>query len=65
LVCSTFIHGSKARNLSVSYPYLNYQKHFVFLIIAYVFSSIKLEIKAEQILPGSEGGVGGRERGWG
>jgi hypothetical protein len=28
---------------------------------AYVFSSTKLEIKAEQVLPGSEvGGVGGR-----
>jgi hypothetical protein len=31
-------------------------KLFVFLIIAYVFSSTKLEIKAEQVLPGSEGG---------
>jgi hypothetical protein len=26
-----------------SYSYLNYQKRFVFLIIAYVFSSTKLE----------------------
>jgi hypothetical protein len=51
-----------------SYPYLNYQKRFVFLIIAYTFSSTKLEIRAEQILPGSESvverrrghGVGGR-----
>jgi hypothetical protein len=51
-----------------SYPYLNWQKCFVFLIIAYVFSSTKLEKRAEQILPGSEGvvergrmqGVGGR-----
>jgi hypothetical protein len=38
-----------------SYPYLNSQKRFVFLIIAYVFSSTKLEIRAEQILPGSGG----------
>jgi hypothetical protein len=34
------------------------KKLFVFLIIAYVFSSTKLEIKAEQILPGSEEGWG-------
>jgi hypothetical protein len=43
-----------------SYPYLNYQKCFVFLIIAYVFSSTKLEKRAEQIRPAS--GVGGEER---
>jgi hypothetical protein len=34
------------------------QKCYVFLISAYVFSSTKLEKKAEQVLPGSEGGVG-------
>jgi hypothetical protein len=34
-----------------SYPYLSQQKRFFFLIIAYVFSSTKLEIRAEQILP--------------
>jgi hypothetical protein len=39
-----------------SYPYLNYQKCFVFLVIAYVFSSIKLEERAEQVLPRSDGG---------
>jgi hypothetical protein len=44
-----------------SYPYLNYQKCFVFLIIAYVFSSTKLELREEQVLPGSEGGRGERE----
>jgi hypothetical protein len=27
-----------------SYPYFNYQKHFVFLVIAYVFSN-KIEEK--------------------
>jgi hypothetical protein len=31
----------------------------VFLIIAYAYSSTKLEKRAEQVLPGSEG-VGGR-----
>jgi hypothetical protein len=30
------------------------QKRFVFLIIAYVFSSAKLEIRLKQVLPGSE-----------
>jgi hypothetical protein len=44
-----------------SYPYLNWQKRFVFLIIAYTFSSTKLEIRAEQILCGSRGG--GRKQG--
>jgi hypothetical protein len=32
---------------------------------AYVFSSTKLEKRAEQILPGSEGGMAGRMRGQG
>jgi hypothetical protein len=45
-----------------SYPYLNQKKHFVFLIIAYVFSSTKLEKRAEQILPGSGGGGGAGRR---
>jgi hypothetical protein len=44
-----------------SYPYLNYQKHFVFLIIAYAFCSTKLEERAEQVLPGSKGGGEDRE----
>jgi hypothetical protein len=41
-------------------------KNAVFLIIAYIFSSKKLERSAEQVVPGSEGGgreeVGGRGR---
>jgi hypothetical protein len=28
----------------------------------YVFSSTKLEIRAEQVLPGSKGGKGGEDR---
>jgi hypothetical protein len=48
-----------------SYPYLNWQKRFVFLIIAYVFSSTKLEKKAEQALPRSEAGGEGRGGGEG
>jgi hypothetical protein len=38
-----------------SYPYLNKQKRFVPLIIAFVFSPTKLEIRTEEVLPGSEG----------
>jgi hypothetical protein len=44
-----------------SYPYLNQQKCYVFLIIAYVYSSTKLEKRAGQVLPGSEGGGVKRE----
>jgi hypothetical protein len=47
-----------------SSPYLNWQNTYVFLIIAYVYSSTKLEKRAEQVLPGS-GGNEGRGRGWG
>jgi hypothetical protein len=46
-----------------SYPYHNYQKCFIFLFIAYVFSSTKLEISTEQVLPRSKGQ--GWERGHG
>jgi hypothetical protein len=42
----------------------NKQKCYVFPIIAYVFSSIKLEKWAEQVLPGSEG-VAGERWEWG
>jgi hypothetical protein len=47
-----------------SYPYLKLQKHYVFLITAYVFSSTKLEKRKEQVLPGSEGGGGRRGEKW-
>jgi hypothetical protein len=40
-----------------SYPHLNYQKCYVFLIIAYVYSSTKLEKREEQVLPGIKVGV--------
>jgi hypothetical protein len=41
------------------YLYLNWQKRFVALIIAFVFCPTKLEIRAEQILPGNDGEVDG------
>jgi hypothetical protein len=43
-----------------SYPYLKLAK-MLCLIITYVLSSTKLEKRAEQALPGSEGGVGERK----
>jgi hypothetical protein len=45
-----------------SYRYLNMQKRFVFLIIAYIFSSMKLEIRAEKVLPRRKEGERGRKR---
>jgi hypothetical protein len=42
-----------------SCPYLNKQKCYVFLIVAYFYSSMELEKIAEQVLPGRE--RGGRE----
>jgi hypothetical protein len=57
-----------------SYPYLNWQKHYVFLIIAYFYTSTKLEKRAERIClevrgAGGEGrgrghGAGGRSGPW-
>jgi hypothetical protein len=46
------------------YLYLNLQKRYVFLIIAYVFSSTKLEKRAEQVLPRSGRGTGSRGEKW-
>jgi hypothetical protein len=39
-----------------SYLYLKVAKHFVFLIIAYAYSSKKLKKTAEQVLPWKQGG---------
>jgi hypothetical protein len=47
-----------------SYPYLNQQKRFVLIIVS-TLSPIKLEIRAKQFLPGSEGVGVERERGEG
>jgi hypothetical protein len=52
------VHGSNARNLSVQLSLSQLEKRYVFLIIAYAFSSTKLEKRAEQVLPGSEGSGG-------
>jgi hypothetical protein len=47
-----------------SCPYLNWQTVYVFLIIAYFYSSMELEKSTEQVLPGRNGkGMRGWERG--
>jgi hypothetical protein len=43
-----------------SCPHLNYQKCYVFFIIAYFYSSMELEKSTEQVLTGSE--EGGKKR---
>jgi hypothetical protein len=43
-----------------SCPYINWQKCYIFLIIAYFYSSMKLEKSTEQVLPGREGRGGKR-----
>jgi hypothetical protein len=62
LGCDTFVHGSNARNLSVSLSLSPLAKMICLPYYACVFSSTKLEIRAEQVLTGS-GGVGEGE-GW-
>jgi hypothetical protein len=64
LCCNTFVHGNNARNLSVYLSLTQLAKTLCLPYYAYVFSSTKLETRAEQFLPGSEG-VGGRGKGVG
>jgi hypothetical protein len=47
-----------------SYPYLNWQKCYVFLTIVYFYSSTELEKSAEQVLPGKGRGRGERVEAW-
>jgi hypothetical protein len=51
LGCNTFVHGSNVRNLSLG----RLVKTLCLPYYAYVFSSTKLEIRAEQVLLGREG----------
>jgi hypothetical protein len=55
LGCNTFVYGSNARNLSLS----QLVKFLCLPFYVCVLSSTKLEIRAEQVLPGSEGVEGG------
>jgi hypothetical protein len=47
---------AKLRVSLYNYPYVKLAKTLIFLIIAYVYSSTKLEKRAEQVLPGCDGG---------
>jgi hypothetical protein len=63
--CNTCVHESNARNLSVQLSLTQLAKMLCLPCYAYVFSSTKLELRAEQVLPGSEGervgeGTGGK-----
>jgi hypothetical protein len=59
---NTLVHGSNARNLSTQLSLTQLAKTLFLPIYAYVFSSAKLQLRAERVLPGSEGG-GGMRRG--
>jgi hypothetical protein len=54
LGCNTFGHENNARNLPVLLSLIQLAKAVCLSYYAYVFSSTMLEIRAEQILPGSE-----------
>jgi hypothetical protein len=60
LGCNTFVHESNARNLSVQLSLTQLAETLCLPYYAYVFSSTKLEIRAEQVLPGSKGEGGKR-----
>jgi hypothetical protein len=61
--CNTFVHESNVRNLSVWLSLTQLAKTLCLPYYAYVFSSTKLEIRAEQDLPGSKGGRGDKGAG--
>jgi hypothetical protein len=60
LGCNTFVHESNARNLSIYLSLTQLAKTLCLPYYAYVFSSTKLEIRAEEVLPGSKEGEGRR-----
>jgi hypothetical protein len=64
LVYNTFVFGSNARNPSVQISLTQLAKMLCLSYYAYVSSSTKLEIRAEQVLPGTER-LRGREGGGG
>jgi hypothetical protein len=59
LDCNILVHGSNARNLSVLLSLTQLAKMLCLSYYAYVVSSTKLEIRAEQIVPGNKVGLGG------
>jgi hypothetical protein len=63
LGCNTCVHESNARNISVKLSLTQLAKTLCLPYYAYVFSSTKLVIRAEQDLHGSEGSEGGKRVG--
>jgi hypothetical protein len=55
---NTCVHKSSARNISVQLSLTQLAKTLFLPYYAYIFSTTKLEIRAEQVLPGSEWGRG-------
>jgi hypothetical protein len=55
---NTWVHESNSRNLSVKLSLTQLAKMLCLLYYAYVISSTKLVIRAEQDLPGTDGGGG-------
>jgi hypothetical protein len=55
---NTFVHESNARNFSVYLSLTELAKTFCLPYYAYMFSSTRLDIRAEHVLPGSEEGMG-------
>jgi hypothetical protein len=51
----TWVHKSNVRNLCVQLSLTQLAKMHCLPCYACIFSSTKLEIRAEQVLPGSEG----------
>jgi hypothetical protein len=58
LGCNTYVHESNARNLSVELSLTQVAKTLCLPYYAYIFSSTKLEMRAEQVLPEVRGGAG-------
>jgi hypothetical protein len=52
--CKTFVHKSNTRNISALLSLSQLEKCFIFFIMLMSFLQKELEIRAEQVLPGSE-----------
>jgi hypothetical protein len=61
--CNTWVHESNSRNLSVLLSLTQLAKMLCLFYYAYVLSSTKSVIRAEQDLPETEEGRGGMDGG--
>jgi hypothetical protein len=60
---NTRVHESNVRNLSICLSLTQLTKTLCLAYYAYVYSSTKLVMRAEQDWPGTEGGRGGESGG--